>query len=476
MHNIFTLLLIISCFIQTGCNKISSPKNPNIIYIMADDLGYGDIGAYGQEIIHTPNIDAIGEHGVKFTQHYAGTSVCAPSRCVLMTGMHMGHVEVRGNGFSPPSGQVPISAETYTVAELLKENGYTTGMIGKWGLGEPGTTGDPNKQGFDFFYGYTDQILAHNYYPEFLWKNGEKIYLDNEVKYLDTTAWHRGLGSYSTQKVDYSPDLMTAEALSFIEQNKETPFFLYLPYTIPHDNGEAPDTLRHEVPSNGRFKNEDWPNNWKSYAACIEKLDDYIGMITEKITAEGLSQNTLIIFTSDNGPIKERDYSSDSAFNSNGPLRGFKRDLYEGGIRMPFLAKWEGVIPAGTVSDHPSAFYDFFSTVADIIQAEAPHTDGISYYNALIGKPQKKHEYLYFEFYEGGKSQALIMDEWKVIRNDVFKNENVPAELYNLRNDIGENNNVADEYPEILANLQSLMKAAHTTNPEWPLFPSEAKK
>ncbi len=457
-----------------GCDQPNNAQKPNIIYIMADDLGYGEIGVYGQKIIQTPNIDALAEKGVKFTQHYAGTSVCAPSRCVLMTGMHMGHAEVRGNGFSPPSGQVPISKETYTVAEFLKENGYKTGMIGKWGLGEPGTSGDPNDQGFDFFFGYTDQILAHNYYPEFLWRNGEKVYLDNEVQYLDTTAWHRGLGSYSTKKVDYSPELMTTEALGFIDQNKEDPFFLYLPYTLPHDNGEAAhDTLRFEVPSLGRFETRDWPYHWKTYAASIEKLDAYVGKVTDKITELGLNENTLIIFTSDNGPYKGRAFTSDSVFASNGPFRGYKRDLYEGGIRMPFVAQWTGVIPAGTITNHASAFYDFFPTVADIIDAQPPKTDGISYLNAMLGEPQEKHEYLYFEFYEGGKSQAMVMDEWKAVRNDVFRNDMAPVELYNLNYDIEENNDISSENPEIVAQMRALMKEAHTPDPEWPLFQSE---
>ncbi|CAM9951457.1 unnamed protein product, partial [Chrysoparadoxa australica] len=374
------------------------------------------------------------------------------------------------------SAQVPVSDATFTVAELLQQNGYATGMIGKWGLGEPGTSGDPNKQGFDFFYGYTDQILAHNYYPEFLWKNDEKIYLKNEVKYLDSTEWHRGLGSYSTKQVDYSPELMTNEALSFIDQNKEDPFFLYLPYTIPHDNGEGLEGYRYEIPSVGRFKEKDWPYTWKAYAAMIEKLDDYVGAISDKISALGLEENTLIIFTSDNGPYKGKPVTSDSVFNSNGPLRGYKRDLYEGGIRMPFIAKWTGVIQAGTISEHASAFYDFLPTVADIIDAKPPENDGISYLNAMIGEPQEKHDYLYFEFYEGGKSQAMVMGEWKAVRNNVFKNPTAPIELYNLNYDLAENSNIALDNPEIVAKMQTLMKEAHVTDPEWPLFESEVKK
>lgn len=470
------LLTCMSICILSGCDTTeNATQKPNIIYIMADDLGYGDIGVYGQEIIRTPHIDALAEKGVKFTQHYAGTSVCAPSRCVLMTGQHMGHAEIRGNGFSPPSGQVPLEKETITVAEMLKENGYHTGMIGKWGLGEPGTSGDPNQQGFDFFYGYTDQILAHNYYPEFLWKNGEKIYLENEVKYLDKSAWHRGLGSYSTEQVEYSPELMTEEALAFIERNQKKPFFLYLPYTIPHDNGEAVDSLRMEVPSHGRFADKDWPYQQKGYAAMIEKLDDYVGLITEQINLLGLDENTLIIFTSDNGPIKGQAFTSDSVFMSNGPLRGFKRDLYEGGIRMPFVAKWTGVIPAGSVSEHASAFYDFLPTVADIINVDPPKNDGISYLNAMLGEPQEAHEYLYFEFHEGGKSQAMVMGEWKAVKNNVFTNPHALIELYNLRYDLGENTNIADDNPEVVAQMNVFMNQAHTPDLQWPLFKSETQ-
>ena len=466
-----------------GCaDKSQQSTQPNIIYIMADDLGYGDVGAFGQKIIRTPNIDAIATEGVKFTQHYAGTTVCAPSRCVLMTGMHTGHAEVRGNKQWEPSGQMPISNETVTIAELLKQEKYTTGMIGKWGLGEPGTSGDPLKQGWDFFYGYTDQVLAHNYYPEFLWKNGEKVYLDNEVKYLDPEAWHEGLGSYSTKKVAYSPDLMTEEALGFIEANKNKPFFLYLPFTLPHDNGEAPDSLKNEVPSHGRFAEKDWPYMWKGYAAMIERLDDYVGQVTQKIKQLGLDENTMIIFTSDNGPFKGRAFTTDSVFASNGPLRGFKRDLYEGGIRVPFMARWSGVIPPGTISDHPSGFQDFLATVADITNIQnVPETDGISYFNAMIGEPQEKHEYLYWEFHgtsntEGPavrNSQAIIKGDYKAIRNGIFDDPNASIELYNLRYDLGENTNIASDEPTIVAEMITLMDRAHVPDPKWPLFNTE---
>ena len=367
---------------------------PNIIFIMADDLGYGDLGCYGQPLISTPYLDQMAAEGIRFTQHYAGNTVCAPSRAALMTGQHMGHAEVRGNGQVAPSGQTPLSDSVTTVAALLQRSGYETILIGKWGLGNVGTTGAPLKQGFDAYYGYLDQILAHNYYPEYLLRNDKKEMLANEVHYLDSSEWHGGLGSYSTEKVDYSHDLFTKEALAFIEKPHDAPFFLYLPYTIPHNNGEALPDEKQEVPDFGPYTDKDWPQETKGYAAIITRMDRDVGQLLEKLRETGLDSSTVVIFTSDNGPMVNKDFTE--FFNSNGPLRGGKRDLYEGGVRVPFIARWPGHIAPGTESAHVSAFWDFMPTAAELADVAAPEaTDGISYLLTLLGENQAPHEYLY---------------------------------------------------------------------------------
>lgn len=445
----------------------------NIIYIMADDLGIGDIGSFGQSIIRTPNIDRLANTGIKFTDHYAGTSVCAPSRCVLMTGIDMGRAVIRGNMQWEPHGQMPLPDSSLTVAEALKEAGYVTGMFGKWGLGISGTEGDPNRQGWDEFYGYTDQVLAHNYYPEYLVNNGKRIPLNNTVKYLDSTAWHGGYGSYSTGQSVYSNDLFTQKALSFIEAHRDTSFLLYLPYTIPHDNGEAPVGSRQEVPDLKRFEDMDWPSERKGYAAMVERLDDYVGQITQLIDSLGLSENTLIVFTSDNGPMQE--YRGFPAFfDSNGPYRGGKRDVTEGGLRMPFVARWTGTIAPGTVTNPPSAFHDFLPTACDIAGAKTPEgLTGQSYLPVLKGQEQAPPEYLYFAFYEQGKKQAIRKGQWKALRNDVFDQTDAPWESYNLNEDPGETNNLAAAHPEVVKELAKLAKEAHHTDANWPLFNTE---
>lgn len=485
MNKNLWLLSIASCGIVIGCQnqtgekgkgtdeasqQVQTPveeKKPNIIYIMADDLGYADVGCFGQEKIQTPNIDKMAENGMKLTQHYAGNTVSAPSRCALMTGMHMGHAQVRGNKQHEPSGQYPISDQTITVAEMLKKAGYVTAMIGKWGLGIENTEGEPNKQGFDMYYGYLDQVLAHNYYPEYLLRNGEKEMLKNEVKYLDSTEWHKGLGSYATEKVDYSHDLFTKEALQFIENNKDTSFFLYLPYTIPHDNGEAPDNQKQEVPDYGMYANEDWPDDTKGYAAMITRMDKDIGVIMQKISEYGIDENTLIIFTSDNGPMPNVDFTK--FFDSNGELKGGKRYLYEGGIRVPFVACWKGKIQAGTTSDHISAFWDFMPTACELAGIEPPKTDGISYLPTLLGQEQKAHDYLYWEFPEKGYSIAIRSGKWKAVKNKVKENPDTPWELYNLETDIGEENNIAEQHPEIVATMDSLFQTARTKSDVFPM-------
>lgn len=474
MRPLFPLLLfaLAACSGPAGPQQDEAPP-PNIIYIMADDLGIGDIGCYGQQAIRTPNIDRLAVEGLRFTSHYAGTSVCAPSRCVLMTGKHMGHAAIRGNKQWEPHGQMPLPDTAVTVAGLLQEAGYKTGMFGKWGLGIVGSPGAPNRQGWDEFYGYTDQVLAHNYWPEYLVRNEERDYLDNEVRYLDSTAWHKGYGSYSPVKKEYSNDLFTAEALRFIEENRNRPFFLYLPYTIPHDNGEAPEGQRQEVPSYARFDSLDWPEERKGYAAMIERLDGYVGQVTRKVEELGLKENTLIIFTSDNGPMQEsRGFTR--FFDSNGPYRGGKRDLYEGGIRMPMIASWPGTIGKGRESNHISGFQDFLPTACELAGlTPPPGTDGISYLPTLKGKKQPQHEFLYWEFLEGGKSQAVRKGPWKAVRTHVFEQPDAPWELYNLENDPGEQANVAADNPDIVAELAGYARQSHVPDPNWPLFQYE---
>lgn len=424
-------------------------KKPNIIFILADDLGYNDLGCYGQELIKTPNLDRMAEEGIRFTQHYAGSTVCAPSRGVLMTGLHTGHAYIRGNYAYDTEGNLPIPDETVTVAELLKENGYATAVIGKWGLGGPGSSGGPNKQGFDYSFCYLDQRNAHEYYPPYLWKNEKKYLLE---------------GNQGGKKEQYSHDLFTSEALGFIQvqAEKDSPFFLYLPYTIPHG--------KYQVPEDAPYGNELWPQHIKNYAAMITRMDKDIGRILDLLKKEGSDENTIILFSSDNCPTG----SVKKKFNSNGPLRGLKQDLYEGGIRVPLIVRWPGRIQASSVNDHVSAFQDFLPTACGLAGIQAPdEIDGISYLPSLLGKKQKQHDYLYWEFFsynynwdQGEKKkprntfnkQAVRMKEWKAVRNDLSGNPDAPLELYNLDNDIGETQNVAAQHPEIVKEIKQYME------------------
>jgi len=449
-------------------------KKPNIIFILADDLGYGDLGCYGQQEIATPSLDQMAADGMRFTDHYAGSTVCAPSRCSLMTGLHTGHCYVRGNREAKPMGQTPLPDETVTVAELLKEADYATGLIGKWGLGGPGSTGIPNKQGFDYFYGYLCQRHAHNYYPEFLFRNEERVPLEGN-KVADPRPDGAGM---AIERAQYSHDLCTKEALVFLEQNRDMPFFLYLAYTIPHANNEA-GREGMEVPSFGQYADKDWPEPQKGHAAMITRMDGDIGKLFAKLAELDIDDDTLVIFTSDNGPHREGGNNPD--FNdSNGPLRGIKRDLYEGGIRVPMIARWPGKIKAGSVSNHVSAFWDFLPTCCELASIKNPKgIDGISMVPTLLGKEQeqKKHEFLYWEFHGRGTKQAVRMGEdsrragshWKGVRLNVEKNPDGPIELYNLKVDIAEKHNVADLHPEIVAKIAMYMNTAHVPSEYWPL-------
>ncbi|OHB65470.1 MAG: N-acetylgalactosamine-6-sulfatase [Planctomycetes bacterium RBG_13_50_24] len=440
------------------------PKyRPNIIFILADDLGYGDLGCYGQKAIKTPNIDKLAAEGMRFTDHYAGSTVCAPSRCCLMTGFHTGHALIRGNA------DVPLRPSDVTVAELLKEAGYSTGIIGKWGLGEADSTGIPNRQGFDYWFGYLNQRHAHNYYPEYLWLNENKFELKNEVNHV-IGGQDRTPGGVATRRDVYSHDLFAEQALSFVEKNKDNPFFLYLALTIPHANNEAGNKGM-EVPSLEPYADMDWPEPQKGHAAMITRMDGDIGRLMAKLKELGIDDNTLVIFTSDNGPHKEGG-GDQEFFDSSGPLKGYKRALYEGGIRVPMIARWPDRIKAGSVSNHVSAFWDFLPTCCELVGVKSPQgIDGISMVPTLLGRPgeQREHEFLYWEFHEQGKRQAVRMGDWKGVRQDVAENPNGPVELYNLKNDIGEKSNVAVRHPGIVAKIEAYMKAARTPSEHWPL-------
>jgi len=363
-------LAAVSAMVPGGCRsgrlkRIARPDQPNIIFILADDLGYGDLGCYGQQVIQTPNIDRMAAEGMLFTDAYAGSTVCAPSRCSLMTGLHTGHAYVRGNRESKPMGQLPLPEGTVTISTLLKSRGYQTGLIGKWGLGGPGSSGAPNNQGFDYFFGYLCQRHAHNYYPEFLFRNAERVPLANEV------AGDRADGAgVATEKVEYSHDLFVDEALQFVERHRYEPFFLYLALTIPHANNEA-GRAGMEVPSYGPYADADWPEPQKGHAAMITRMDGDVGRLLDKLKDLGIDGDTLVLFTSDNGPHREG--GADPAFfHSSGPLRGIKRDLYEGGVRVPLIARWPGRVPAGSGTDHVCAFWDFLPTFCDLAGAIPP--------------------------------------------------------------------------------------------------------
>jgi arylsulfatase A len=466
-----TKLNILALAAITGfasCQEETSIQPPNIIFIMTDDLGYNDLGSYGATLIQTPVLDQMAAEGMRFTQHYAGTSVCAPSRSVLMTGLHTGHTPIRGNRQAQPSGQMPLPANTTSISTLLREAGYTNALIGKWGLGVEGTVGEPSNHGFDHYFGYLDQVLAHNHCPEYLIRNGERVYLDNVVQYLPEDHWSRGLGSYPLEMNEFSQDYFTREALQFVEDNKDGPFFLYYPVIIPHDNGEALPGKRYaEVPSFGIYADSLWTDEEKGYAAMITYLDAEIGKLLGKIEELGLGENTIIFFTSDNGG----DSPGRFAQISNLPFRGRKRDLYEGGIRVPLIARWPGVIQAGTVSDHPSAFWDFTPTFCELAGIQAPDfTDGISMTPTLLGEGhQQTHDYLYWEFHEGTKKQALRKDNWKVVRQHIVDEPDRPLELYDLMADPGESQDLSAEYPDVMEELSRLMQEARHPDPNWPL-------
>jgi len=458
-------------------------KLPNIVLIVADDLGYGELGSYGQRIIETPQLDQLAREGMRFTQFYSGAPVCAPARCVLLTGKHSGHAAIRNNrqpigkifnklrekhGWEFP-GQQPLPDNEVTIAELLKTRGYATAAIGKWGLGQTGTSGEPRQQGFDFFYGFLCQAHAHNHYPRFLWRNRTKEVLPgNDGK------------SFTGQS--YAHDIFVEEAVQFIRAHRKQPFFLYLPFTIPHLSIQVPPSaLAHyqgklpETPYDHESNYVRHPTPRAGYAAMVSHMDHTIGQIVDLIDDLGLGENTLILFTSDNGPTFRRIGGADSDFfNSSGPLRGRKGSLYEGGIRVPLIARWRGHIPSGQVSDHIAAFWDMLPTLCEFSGSKLPyHIDGISFAATLLGRSgQQSHDYLYWEFPASGYQQAVRSGDWKIVWNNVNRHRG-DFELYHLKNDTGEARNVAAEHPEIVQRLSAFAAMAHTPSGLFPLLPDE---
>ncbi len=472
MHRTVSTFALACVLVSAATGTAIGADRPNMIFILADDLGYGDLGSYGQQIIQTPSLDRMAADGIRFTQFYAGATVCAPSRSVLMTGQHMGHTHVRGNASGPDMTAQSLRASDVTVAEILKSAGYETGLFGKWGLGEAGLEGHPLKQGFDAFFGYLNQVHAHNYYPEFLWRNLEKAPLRNKVRRTERVygGFH---GGWATERNEYSHDVILREALEWIDGRKDTPFFLYLALTIPHANNEGTRATGDgaEVPDFGVYADKDWPNPDKGQAAMITRMDRDVGMLLDRLQELGIDKNTLVMFSSDNGPHNESNHDL-LKFNPSGVLRGIKRDLYDGGIRVPFLAWWPGTIEPGTVSNHIGYFGDLMATAADLAGTDTPpNTDSVSFAPTLRGHSdgQQAHHYLYWEFYESGSAQAVRLRQWKGVRKPMFTG---PVELYDVSRDLGEKYNVARNYPEVVREVEGIMSEAHVQHPNWTLRPA----
>ena len=457
---LFSLLLLVSA--SAG----AAPK-PNIIYILADDLGVGDVGCYGQKILKTPRIDQLASEGMRFTQHYSGSASCAPTRSCLMTGQHTGHTRVRKNGDGP------LLPEDVTIAEVLASAGYKTAAIGKWGVGEEGTTGVPWEQGFDLFFGYLNQRNAHHHYPPFLWRNDEKVPYPGNPEF----------------RTHYSHDEFTREALAFIQENRDGPFFLYVPYTLVHVDldvppdsldpwvGKVEETEPYGTPGGQHYIYQEKPH--ATFAGMVSRLDRDVGRIVDLVDELGIAENTLVIFSSDNGPTSAGG-ADPEFFDGNGPFRGIKFHLWEGGIRCPLIARWPGKVSAGSESDHISAHWDLLTTAAELAGAESPDgIDGISFLPTLLGDrdAQQQHDYLYWETNGGGGWQAIRRERWKAHRVKTQRPKQSAIELYDLTADIAESENVAEKHPDVVAEFSRLFDSARTV-PEGvdELFTAPAKK
>ena len=464
MKQIFSTLI---AFCLTA-GLTSAERPPNIIYILADDLGYGDLSVLGQEHFETPHIDRLAEEGMIFTDHYSGSTVCAPSRASLLTGKHTGNAPVRGNYEVLPEGQFPMPEDTFIIPQMLTEAGYTSGIFGKWGLGAPGSVSEPLKMGFDRFYGFNCQRLAHHYYPYFLWDDDEKEIL-----------WE----NFGLEEGTYAPDLIHKEVMEFIAANKDDPFFCYYAIIQPHAEMFAQEHYMEkyrgkflpessyegvdEGPDFRKFPYGSQPEAHAAFAAMVNAIDDYVGDIVAELEELGIADETLIIFTSDNGTHREGGHNPDF-FDSNGPFRGYKRDLYEGGIRVPMIASWPGTIEPGATTDHVSAFWDVFPTVAELAGQPIPaDVDGISFLPTLLGNEtnQEEHDYLYWEFHELQGRQAIRQGQWKGVRYNVATDPDSTIELYDLSQDPGETVNLAEEYPDVASELAVVMAQARTAHP-----------
>jgi arylsulfatase A-like enzyme len=460
-------LVLVAVLTAVAADAAAQPApRPNIVLILADDLGYGDLGAYGQKIIQTPNLDRLAGEGVRFTQFYAGSTVCAPSRSVLMTGRHTGHTRVRGNAGAGNYAAQTLAAVDVTVARVLKDAGYATALIGKWGLGEMGSEGEPNRHGFDEFYGVVNQTHAHNHYPDFVWRNREKIALPNVVTPVGTVP---GAG-YATTHVQWANDLFFDAARAFIDRSKDRPFFLFLSLTVPHANNERARALGdgQEVPDYGPYASKDWAEPLKGQAAMITRMDRHVGELLAQLERLGIDDRTLVVFTSDNGPHKEGGPAYDpDFFDANGPFSGIKRSLTDGGIRVPFIARWPKAIKPGAASLHVGYFGDVMATFAELAGVKPPvGLDSLSLVPALTGRgTQPKHPYLYWEFYESGFSQAVLLDgRWKGIR---LKSPDAPIQLYDLAHDPAESADLATKEAATAQRVAAVMREAHVDNEHW---------
>lgn len=479
--NLFAKLLLAPSLLASGFGIAQAAERPNIVFILADDLGYGDVGCYGQQKFETPNIDSLARAGMRFTQSYSGTTVSAPSRSCLLTGAHTGHTAIRGNKEMPPEGQFPLPQGAAGLFLALKDQGYNTGAFGKWGLGSIGSTGDPNNQGIDRFFGYNCQMLAHSYYPDHLWGDSVRIELTDNC---DSIPYGQGT---------YSPDLIHSEAIKWLSaQTPDTPFMFFYPTALPHAElivpedsiiekyrGKFPEKPHNGVKPGskyfrrGGYISQEYPH--ATFAAMVERLDWYVGDIISTLKAKGLDDNTIIIFASDNGPHQEGGADPDF-FDSNGIYRGYKRDLYEGGVRVPLIVSWPGHVETGAETDQITAFWDFPATFADIAGADLADSDGISFLPTLEGRQadQKQHDYLYFAFMERNGSQAVRKGPWKLIELNI-RTENPTFELYNIDSDPSETNDLASDYPEIVEELKAVMAEAYIADPNWPLFGNQAR-
>ncbi len=464
------LLLLVSLvgFTPAACSwaQVTRSSGPNLIWIMADDLGYGELGCYGQSLIQTPHLDRMAQEGLRFTQFYAGATVCAPSRSVLMTGQHHGRTRVRGNaGRQNPQAQA-LRPEDPTVAKLLQQAGYRTALVGKWGLGDVGQaeSGLPRRQGFDVFYGYLNQVHAHNHFPDFLWRNEERESLANVV----TPVGDQG-GGYATEAREFADDRFAAEALRFVSESQDQPFFLYWSMVTPHANNERTRALGNgaHVPDFGPYADKDWSEADKGHAAMITRLDQHVGKMLEHLQELGIAERTLVIFTSDNGPHNESRHNY-QRFAPSGPFRGLKRSLTDGGIRVPTIAWWPGTVAAQGESAHVAYFGDWMATAADLAGVQSPaELDSISFAPTLRGETsaQAAHEYLYWEFHEGGfKQAALWQGRWKGLRSGAAPGDLV---LYDLESDPGERTDVAAQQPEMVERLSAYLDSARSDNPDW---------